>query len=71
MNNWIVGSQQAAAGFFEAMRAVFWSFFGVRSSNGRASDEVRISPLQAFVAGWIGVAIVIALLLAIVRVTLP
>jgi hypothetical protein len=32
---------------------------------------VRISPMQAFVAGWIGMVIIIALLLATTRVMLP
>lgn len=59
------------AGFLEVMRAVFWSFFGVRSSRGRASDERRIGPWQVFIAGWIGAAMVVAVLLAIVKVILP
>lgn len=71
MNGEIVETQKEQAGFLEAMRAVFWSFLGVRSSAGRASDERRIGPWQVFIAGWIGTAIFVAILLTIVKMILP
>lgn len=71
MNGEIAEAQKEQAGFLEVMRTVFWSFFGVRSSQGRASDERRIGPWQVFIAGWIGAAIVVAVLLTIVKMILP
>lgn len=72
MNGEIAGAQKQQAGFLEVMRAVFWSFFGVRSSQGRASDEARIGrPWQVFIAAGIGVAVVVAVLLGIVHAILP
>jgi hypothetical protein len=71
MNGEIAEAQKEQAGFLEVMRTVFWSFFGVRSSRGRASDERRIGPWQVFIAGWIGAAIVVAVLLGIVKAILP
>ena len=71
MNGEIAETQKEQAGFLEVMRAVFWSFFGVRSSQGRASDETRIGPWQVFIAGWIGAAVVVAVLLTIVKMILP
>lgn len=71
MNGEIAEAQNERASFLEAMRAVFWSFFGVRSSRGRASDERRVGPWQVFIAGWIGAAIVVAILVGIVQLILP
>jgi len=71
MNGEITEAQREQAGFLEVMRAVFWSFFGVRSSQGRASDERRIGPWQVFIAGWIGAAVVVAILIGIVKMILP
>lgn len=71
MNGELAETRKEQAGFIEVMRAVFWSFFGVRSSRGRASDEQRIGPWQVFIAGWIGAAIVVAVLLGIVKAILP
>ncbi|PTU31467.1 DUF2970 domain-containing protein [Stenotrophobium rhamnosiphilum] len=71
MNGEIAETQKEQAGFLEVMRAVFWSFFGVRSSKGRKSDETRIGPWQVFIAGWIGAAVVVAILVGIVKIILP
>lgn len=73
MNGEIAEEQKEQAGFIQVMRAVFWSFFGVRSSQGRAKDErrIKVALWQVFVAGWIGVAIFAAILLGVVKAILP
>ncbi|TXI09808.1 MAG: DUF2970 domain-containing protein [Rhizobium sp.] len=71
MNGETAETRKEQAGILEVMRAVFWSFFGVRSSSGRASDERRMGPWQVFIAGWVGAAIVVAILLGIVQLILP
>jgi hypothetical protein len=54
------------AGLFEAARAVFWSFFGVRRRNDYESDSVRLTPGQVIAMGLIGAALFIAILLGLV-----
>jgi hypothetical protein len=54
------------AGLFEAARAVFWSFFGVRRRTDYESDAVRLTPGQVIVAGLIGAALFIVILLGVV-----
>ena len=71
MNSEMTEVQKEQAGFLEALRAVFWSFFGVRSMAGRISDERRIGPWQVFIAGWVGLAIFVVVLLAIVKAIVP
>ena len=48
-------------------RAVFWSFFGVRSSADYASDSATIRPLQVVMAGIIGAALFVLTLVAVVK----
>lgn len=52
--------------FFQATRAVFWSFFGVRKRTDYDSDSVKLTIGQVVVAGLIGAALFIAILLGLV-----
>jgi hypothetical protein len=49
-----------------AMRAVFWSFFGVRRRKDYADDLGRITPWQFIFAALIGVAVFIGTVLTVV-----
>ena len=49
-------------------KAVAWSFFGVRASNGLDSDTAGITPLQAIAAGVIGAGALVVTLLTIVQI---
>lgn len=49
-----------------AMRAVFWSFFGVRRNRDYQSDIVHLTPTQLVVTGIIGAILFIASLLLLV-----
>lgn len=51
----------------QVVRAVFWSFLGIRKRSDHESDAVRISPIQAIVAGLIGAALFVATLIVIVK----
>lgn len=53
--------------FLQAMRAVAWSFFGVRKSSEHARDLTELNPVHVIVAGVIGAVAFIAVLLLIVR----
>nr|WP_183405733.1 DUF2970 domain-containing protein [Herbaspirillum sp. SJZ102] len=49
------------------MKAVFWSFFGVRKKSDYESDAARLNPVHVLVAGVIGAAIFVAVLVVIVK----
>jgi hypothetical protein len=51
----------------QVMRAVLWSFIGIRKSSGYEDDVAKISPKQAIIAGIVGAAIFVASLVFLVR----
>jgi hypothetical protein len=55
------------ATFGQAMRAVFWSFFGVRRGSDQARDAAQLRPVHVIVAALLGVAIFVGILIAIVH----
>lgn len=55
------------AGPLVVAKAVFWSFFGVRRRAEHESDIVRITPVQAIVAGLVGAALFVGVLVLVVR----
>jgi amino acid transporter len=56
------------ASFGATMKAVFWSFFGVRKSRDHAHDVANLNPVHVIIAALIGVAIFIGILLMLVRI---
>ncbi len=53
--------------FLQTMRAVFWSFFGVRKSADLERDVHQLNPVHVVIAGVIGALLFIALLIALVN----
>lgn len=53
--------------FGATMKAVFWSFFGVRKGKDYASDSANLNPVHVIIAGLIGAAIFIGVLVMVVR----
>jgi hypothetical protein len=53
--------------FIRLLKAVFWSFFGVRRRSDLESDAAQLNPLHLVVAGLIGAALFIVVLLLVVR----
>lgn len=51
----------------EALRAVVWSFCGIRGHAGCEQDVQRLSPLQVIVAGLVAALVFIAALVLLVR----
>ncbi|WP_144111491.1 DUF2970 domain-containing protein [Paraburkholderia sp. BCC1886] len=49
------------------MRAVFWSFFGVRKRADLEADATQLNPLHVVAAALISAAIFIVVLILIVR----
>ncbi len=53
--------------FVQTVRAVAWSFFGVRRSADYAQDVQKLNPVHVIVAGVLGAALFIAVLVLLVR----
>jgi hypothetical protein len=55
------------ASFGATMKAVFWSFFGVRKRKDYENDAANLNPVHVIIGGLIGVAVFIGILLFVVR----
>jgi hypothetical protein len=55
------------ASFAATMKAVFWSFFGVRKRSDYDKDAASLNPVHVIIAGLIGAAIFVAVLIVIVK----
>jgi amino acid transporter len=53
--------------FARTMKAVLWSFFGVRRRSDHEADATQLNPLHVIAAALIAAAIFIGLLIAIVH----
>lgn len=53
--------------FAATAKAVFWSFFGVRKRSDYEKDAVQLNPVHVIVAGIIGAALFVLVLVMIVR----
>ena len=58
---------QRKASFAATMKAVFWSFFGVRKRSDYENDAAKLNPLHIIIAGVIGAAIFVTVLVLIVK----
>ena len=58
---------QRKASFLQTMRAVGWSFFGVRKSADYEKDVAQLNPVHVAIAGVLGAVLFIAVLLAVVN----
>lgn len=62
--------RQAAArkgSFLQTMKAVAWSFFGVRKGAGYEKDVAQLNPVHVIIAGVIGAAVFVVLLVVLVN----
>ena len=62
--------KQAAArrgSFLGTVRAVGWSFFGVRRGRDLEKDVQQLNPLHVIVAGVIGAAVFVGILVLLVK----
>ena len=58
------------ASFLASMKAVFWSFFGVRKRKDYEHDAANLNPFHVILAALLGVAIFIGMLLLVVKLAL-
>jgi len=56
------------ASFAATMKAVFWSFFGVRKRSDYERDATNLNPVHVIIAGLIGAAIFVIVLIVIVKI---
>ena len=54
------------ASFGRTLKAVLWSFFGVRKSAEHERDVAELNPVHVVIAGVLAAAVFVALLVAIV-----
>ena len=62
------GSLQRKASFGATMKAVFWSFFGIRKRSDYEHDAANLNPVHVVIAGLIGVLLFIGLLVVLVKI---
>jgi amino acid transporter len=55
------------ANLVATMKAVFWSFFGIRKRSDYESDAANLNPVHVIIAGILGAALFIGILLTIVH----
>jgi len=55
------------ASFLRTMRAVMWSFFGVRKGSEYERDAEQLNPVHVIIAGILGAALFVVILLLIVK----
>lgn len=53
--------------FAATVKAVFWSFFGVRKKSDYEKDAAQLNPVHVIIAGILGALIFIAVLIMIVN----
>ena len=58
---------QRKASFGATMKAVFWSFFGIRKKSDYEKDAQQLNPVHVIIAGLIGALIFITTLIMIVK----
>lgn len=59
--------EQEPASFWRTLKAVFWSFLGIRNRQAHQRETAKMNPVYIVVAGLLGVAIFIFVLLMVVR----
>ena len=61
-------SGKRKASFGATMKAVFWSFFGIRKRSDYEHDSANLNPVHLIIAGLLGAALFIGLLVVLVRI---
>jgi hypothetical protein len=61
-------ASERKASFGATMKAVFWSFFGIRKRKDYEQDSANLNPVHVIIAGLIGVALFIGVLVVLVKV---
>lgn len=60
-------ASQRPMSFFATVKAVMWSFFGVRKNSAYEEDTAKLNPLHVIIAGVIAAIVFILTLLSVVK----
>lgn len=60
-------ASQRKLNFFQTMRAVLWSFLGIRRRSGYEQDAARLNPVYVILAGLLAAGLFVAILILVVR----
>lgn len=55
------------ATFFATMKAVLWSFLGIRKKQGYEQDAAQLNPVHVIIAGLIAALLFVLALIAVVN----
>ncbi len=67
MSEGLKDAVQRKGSFVQTMRAVAWSFFGVRKSRDYEHDVAQLNPVHVVIAGVIGAIVFIGVLVLVVN----
>jgi hypothetical protein len=67
MSDGLKSAVQRKMSFWQTLRAVAWSFFGVRKSADYEKDVSQLNPVHLIIAGLIGAAVFVTVLVLLVR----
>ena len=56
------------ASFGATLKAVFWSFFGIRKRSDYEHDSANLNPVHLIIAALLGVALFIGVLVVVVKI---
>lgn len=65
--NDLKSAAQRPASLLQTMRAVAWSFLGIRRSLGHAQDVHKLNPVHVVIGGLVGAAVFVAFIVVLVR----
>ncbi len=63
--------KQQQASFMYSMKAVIWSFFGLRRKSDFDTDSAKLNPVHIIIAALLAVAMFIGLLITVVKLVVP
>ncbi|MEY4748304.1 MAG: hypothetical protein RIQ60_518 [Pseudomonadota bacterium] len=58
---------QRKASFVMTMKAVAWSFFGIRRNASHAQDLAKLNPVHVIIAGILGAVVFVLSLIALIQ----
>jgi len=67
MNGGLKDAARRKGSFLRTMRAVAWSFFGVRKSSDYEQDVEQLNPVHLVIAGIVGAVLFIVMLVLLVN----
>lgn len=61
------GEKAGSGNPLRALKAVFWAFFGIRKGSSSQDDLASLRPWQVILAGVLGAALFVTVIITLVR----